>query len=730
MKPRRGSAPKILALFVYIIVILVATPQAQQPASFSGSPAISAGPAAVTTDATDIDLLVGRSTILNVGSPITRVSLTVPDVADAMVTSSQQLLIHGKTPGTISMFVWDKSGGIKTYEVNVRRDLKQLVEQVQQLFPGEPISVVGSGKDVVLSGTVTSKYVIDKAADIAGGYVDKKENVVNLLKQQEGQASNQVMLKVRFAEVSRNALQELGVNLFTGATGYKDWIARTTTQQFTAPDFTDLTRTADLNDNLTGASGKFTLSDFLNIFVFSNKYNMGSVIRALEQKGLFQSLAEPNLIAINGKEASFLAGGEYPYPVAQAGQGSTTITIQFKEFGVRLAFTPTVLGGDLINLKVKPEVSSLDFANGVSISGFRVPALSTRRTETEVELQDGQTFAIAGLMNNTVSQTMSKIPGIGDIPILGYLFKSRAYQKQQTELVVMITPVIVRKGSSGVSQGLPSIVVPYIGPPEKAMPQPAPYTGSPRFPAGEKPKTTSEATPSAAPVTVPATQQPVVAVAKPAANRSASAPALTPNAPSMSQATVSPSASPNDPVVKALPLDPKMLEAEKRHLEEAQREKAEQDRLKAEQEKKNLEAKRIADKKAADEKLAADKKAADEKAAADKKAAEEQAAADKKAAAEKAVADKKAAQEKLVADKRAAEEKARQQKLDDERAKREAVVAKKNTETDRKAQEDQKKKEKTLADAAERLRQAQEAYQAEIDKAKGSSNDKPKGGVQ
>ena len=149
--------PKILALFVYIIVILVATPQAQQPASFSGSPAISAGPAAVTTDATDIDLLVGRSTILNVGSPITRVSLTVPDVADAMVTSSQQLLIHGKTPGTISMFVWDKSGGIKTYEVNVRRDLKQLVEQVQQLFPGEPISVVGSGKDVVLSGTVTEQ---------------------------------------------------------------------------------------------------------------------------------------------------------------------------------------------------------------------------------------------------------------------------------------------------------------------------------------------------------------------------------------------------------------------------------------------------------------------------------------------------------------------------------------------------------------------------------------------
>ena len=154
----------------------------------------------------------------------------------------------------------------------------------------------------------------------------------------------------------------------------------------------------------------------------------------------------------------------------------------FKEFGIRLNFTPTVLSGDLINLKVKPEVSSLDFANGVSLSGFRVPALSTRRTETEVELQDGQTFAIAGLMNNTVTSTMSKIPGIGDIPVLGYLFKSRAYQKAQTELVVMITPQIVRRGSTGVSQGLPTAVEPYLAPVAKPLPQPSPYVGSPRYP--------------------------------------------------------------------------------------------------------------------------------------------------------------------------------------------------------------------------------------------------------
>src|SRR6266545_4952904 len=471
MKPRR-RAVKIAALVIYIIVILVATPQAQQPVAFSGAPgAMTAGPAAAVSDATSIDLLVGRSTILNVGSPIARVSLTVPDVADAMVTAPQQLLIHGKTPGIISLFVWDRAGGIKTYEVNVRRDLTHLIEQMKQLFAGEPVTVASSGKDVVLSGTVSSKYVIDKAADVAGGYVEKKENIVNLLKQQEGVASNQVLLRVRFAEVSRSALQELGASFI--ANGFKnDWFARSTTQQFAAPEF-------DTSDD----KGILTFSDFLNLFLFNSKHGVGAVVKALQSKGLFQSLAEPNLIALNGKEASFLAGGEYPYPVAQGGAGNNAVTITFKEFGVRLSFTPTVLGGDLINLKVRPEVSSLDFANGVSVSGFRVPALSSRRTETEVELQDGQTFAIAGLMNNTVSSTMSKIPGIGDIPVLGYLFRSRAYQKQQTELVVMITPQIVRRGSTGVSQGLPAAVEPYLGAPSKTMPQPAPYVGSPRYPA-------------------------------------------------------------------------------------------------------------------------------------------------------------------------------------------------------------------------------------------------------
>ena len=463
-------------LAAFIIVILVAAPQAQQATpqapAFGTSPSATASPRDPVDHPIDVDLLVGRSTVLNVGAPIARVSLTVPDVADAMVTAPGQLLIHGKSPGTISLFVWDKGGAIKTYEVNVRRDLTILVEQMKQLFPGEQITVAGSGKDVVISGTVTSKYVIEKAADVAGGFVEKKENVVNLLQQQEGVASNQVMLRVRFAEVSRSALQELGATWLLDQ--FKtDWTGRATTEQFAHPQFDD------------SKPGRMTFSDFLNVFVFNSKHGVGAVIRALESKGVFQSLAEPNLITVNGKEASFLAGGEYPYPVAQASTSGTSISIMFKEYGIRLHFTPTVLGGDLINLKVKPEVSSLDFTNAIVLDGFRLPALTTRRADTEVELQDGQTFAIAGLMNNQLNSTIQKIPGIGDIPVLGYLFKSRAYQKNETELVVMVTPTIVRRGSTGVSAGLPSLVEPYLNAPPKTLPPPTPYVGSPRFPANQ-----------------------------------------------------------------------------------------------------------------------------------------------------------------------------------------------------------------------------------------------------
>ncbi len=494
--PRPKSPARAAAILV--AVALTGTVNAQnaqslQPVALNAdTPA--AGSAATADTETAVQLLVGRSTLLNMGAGITRVSLTSPNVADAMVTTPSQLLIHGKAPGTISMFVWDKTGGIKRYEVVVRRDLSQLVDQVQQLFPGEPISVHSNGKDVVISGVVSSKYVVDKAAEVAAGYVEKKEDVVNLLRQQEGVASNQVMLRVRFAEVSRTAMTELGSSLI--ANGFKDgrWFGRATTQQFAAPAFD------------SGSQGGLVFSDFLNLFIYDNKNNLGAVVKALQTKGLFQSLAEPNLIAENGKEASFLAGGEYPYPVVQGQSGGQTVTIQFKEFGVRLHFTPTIVGGDLVKLKVAPEVSSLDFGNAVSISGFRVPAITTRRTETEVELADGQTFAIAGLLNNTVTSQLQKIPGIGDIPILGYLFKSKAAQKDQTELVVMITPQILRRGSTGVSPKLPDLIEPYMPQSKKTLPSPAPWN----------PGASGQASLQSAPAPAPASAQPGPQSAQPA----------------------------------------------------------------------------------------------------------------------------------------------------------------------------------------------------------------------
>jgi pilus assembly protein CpaC len=259
-----------------------------------------------------------------------------------------------------------------------------------------------------------------------------------------GSGSQQVMLQVRFAEVSRRALTELGASLFTSPTGVNNTLGLLSTRQFAAPGFTNLQATkasSDFGAKVTEAKGDFTFSDLLNIFLFSERYDIGVMIRALRDRGLFQSLAEPNLIAYNGQEASFLAGGEIPVPVVQ---GTTNaVTVEYKEFGIRLNFTPTV-AGDTIRLHVRPEVSTLDFPNGIVLSGFRIPALSTRRAETDVELRDGQSFAIAGLLNNLSQDTAQEVPGLSRLPIIGHLFKSKAERAEQTELLFLITPVLVR----------------------------------------------------------------------------------------------------------------------------------------------------------------------------------------------------------------------------------------------------------------------------------------------
>ena len=480
MRRRRVSIVRVIAPILIIWVLSPTALLAQAPPA----PPVE-GAAGVDLEATPVSLLVGRSTVIDTGSPIARVSLTSADIADALVTSPNQLLVNGKMPGTISMFVWQRGGALRRYEIAVQRDLARLQGQLKELFPAHTIEAHSNGRQIVLSGTVPDKDIVARVVDVAAGYVERREDVVTLLALPPAQParSNQVLLRVRFAEVSRSALTELGVSFFTGPTGIRNTLGRITTQQFPSTQFQEMEwskSSSDFGAPVDAASGKFTFSDFLNFFVLSEKYDLGLLLRALQTRGLFQSLAEPNLVAESGKEASFLAGGEFPIPIAQGSGANIGISVQFKEFGVRLTFTPTVIG-ERVHLKVRPEVSVLDFNNAVVFSGFRIPALTTRRTETELELNNGQTFAIAGLLNNSMTQTLAKVPGIGDIPILGYLFRSKAARKDQTELVVMITPQILEQGSFGVTNQLPRLQEPYmprLQENESLPTPPAPFTGT------------------------------------------------------------------------------------------------------------------------------------------------------------------------------------------------------------------------------------------------------------
>jgi pilus assembly protein CpaC len=427
--------------------------QAPAPAPAAAAPAIETGTAAPSGQAAAVrpqdaqtpvayprvPLTAGKSTVLATEFDVTRIAVTNPAVADATVVQPREVLVDGKAAGTISLIVWGAGGRRDQYDIVVQPAITNLQTELQTLFPGEDIHVHATDDAVVISGHASSNPVSLRAAEIAQASAPKVK-VINMLQLPGGGGSQQVLLQVRFAEVNRQALMQLGVSLFTGATGANNWLGRTTTQQFAAPGFDQLNSTY-VNGQLTNTSGQITFSDFLNVFLFNFKANVGALVQALQTTGNLQSLAEPNLIAYNGQTASFLAGGEIPVPVVQG--VSNAVTIVYKEFGIRLNFTPTI-AGDVIRLHLRPEVSSLDFPDGITLSGFRIPALTTRYAETEVELRDGQSFAIAGLMNNTSQLTKSMIPGLGNLPIIGYLFKSKADSRTQTELMVLVTPRLIR----------------------------------------------------------------------------------------------------------------------------------------------------------------------------------------------------------------------------------------------------------------------------------------------
>ena len=417
--------------------------EAPQAAPSQGAPQ---GPAATAQTSSESEshgaaplrVMVGKSLLINTTERLKRVSVTDPGVADAIVITPTQILVHGRAAGEVSLLIWDELERSRSFDLRVDVDVSAASDEEKRIFPDEQITVTPSRSAIVLSGHVTTEDIAARAGKIAEAY---SKNVVNVLTFGPVGAQ-EVLLEVKFAEVDRSAALQLGVNYFTPGTGHT--VGTLSTGQYGGSTISTSSTTTQTNGSATTTSTAPTaptinLTNPLNLFLFRTDINFGVVVQALQQQNLLQILAEPNLIAVNGKEASFLAGGEFPFPIVQPGQGFTAVSISFKEFGVRLRFTPVIMPNGNIHLRVVPEVSQLDFTNGLTISGFNIPALSTRRADTEFELQDGQSFVIAGLIDNRLTTIGNKIPGLGDIPILGNLFKSKNAQKSKTELMVLCT---------------------------------------------------------------------------------------------------------------------------------------------------------------------------------------------------------------------------------------------------------------------------------------------------
>ena len=384
------------------------------------------------SDVQALHLLVGRSLVISSPTRIKRVSLADPTIAETVVINPYQIVVNGKAPGGVSLLLWDEKDQSQAFEVAVDTDALGLSAKIHALFPAESVRVDTAKDAIMLSGKVSSVAVADKILELAK---DVSPKVTSLL-QAPVSPAGQIMLQVRFAEVNRVALNQYGLNILS-LPGAKN-VGTISTQQYSPPQ---------LVNQSNGVSSTLGLSNLLNIFYVRNDINLAATIQALQAQNILQILAEPNLLTASGKEASFLAGGEFPFPILQSTGGSggfAGITIQFKEFGVRLNFTPTLTLDGLIHLKVQPEVSSLDFTNALTLEGFTIPALSTRRASSEMDLADGQSFAMAGLIDNRVTNQLDKIPGLGDIPILGKLFQSWSKQKSDDELLVVVTPHIVQ----------------------------------------------------------------------------------------------------------------------------------------------------------------------------------------------------------------------------------------------------------------------------------------------
>jgi pilus assembly protein CpaC len=369
---------------------------------------------------------VGKSLMMDSPLPIERVSVADGNVADVVAIGPKEVEINGKAPGETSLIVWQKGGGRLIYDLTVRispAKLEAARQQVAREFPDEDINITFDNDAVFVRGTV--KDVVAAARVMAIATTLGKP--VNLLRVEVPPSEAQILVKVRFANVDRSASLNLEADLASGA-------------------FNQSTAGGVGVPVSTNGGQSFSLASAVNFFLFRKDINLVAALQLLQSKSKLEMLAEPTVPAINGKQAFFTAGGEFPFPMVQPGVSGTgaVVTLSWREYGVRLNFLPIVTPRGTIRLQVQPEVSSLDYTHSVTIAGFTVPALSTRKVQTEIELESGQSFVIAGLIDNQTTESLSKVPGIGDIPILGKLFQSKVLTRNNTELLIIVTPEIVR----------------------------------------------------------------------------------------------------------------------------------------------------------------------------------------------------------------------------------------------------------------------------------------------
>jgi pilus assembly protein CpaC len=406
-------------------------------------------------EAVAVNVLVGQSRVINFDRPVGRFSVSNPEIAEAVLVTPDQVLVNGKAFGQVNFIAWEQSGGeYLVFDVYVRANLSLIDSQIRALFPKDDIRLSQANGSVVISGSVADPKTATQVDGVvqAAGF-----KTVNMLASPITNVA-QVQLQVRVAEVNRNKMRDYGTSFTTipqgGTSGYIN--------SGNGPSSLGHTETSPVSTILDSV-----ISPALNLFVFNRQINTAAMLRVLRTQGAFRELAEPNLIAMDGQPASFLAGGEFPVPVVQGGGSGSSVamTVVFKEYGVRLNFKPTILDEDHIRLELEPEVSTIDFANGVKFNGFIIPGLKTRRAKTGVELRDGQSFALAGLLDNSETKTFSRIPVVSDIPVIGSLFKSKSFQKNETELMFIVTAQLVKpvnrddlpqmRGVDGLKNGSP-----------------------------------------------------------------------------------------------------------------------------------------------------------------------------------------------------------------------------------------------------------------------------------